>query len=269
MGAAILLEKMIRDFAMALRKFEWHADCFFFGPTMNLTLSVPPCAGDRKVLRGFTLIELLVVIGIIAVLAALLFPLGQRALGSAGRTEDASNLRSIATAVQTYVSDHGILPGRVNRGIAIPSGVADGDRAKWLSTFLEDAGVVPFHSPMWESPRDYGVNQAGIAYILNNTIRSEPPNFFGRRSNTASNISQPRPLAGLFANVADEPDEQGALSKIWLATNADGDNYGSSSTGGSDYAISNELETPWGGRNYVFFDGHVEFRKTGDYPSHD
>ncbi len=129
-------------------------------------------------------------------------------------------------------------------------------------------GFVAHDSPMWESPADYGVNQAGFAYILNNTINTDPPNFFGRRSNTASNVSQPLPLVGLINNVAGSTDEDGSLSKLWMATNADGENYGSAGTGGSDYAISGNLRTPWGGRNYVFFDGHVEFRKPDDYPSH-
>lgn len=55
--------------------------------------------------RGFTLIELLVVIGIIAVLAAMLFPVFASAREQARRSTCLSNLKQIGTAVQMYVTD--------------------------------------------------------------------------------------------------------------------------------------------------------------------
>lgn len=55
--------------------------------------------------RAFTLIELLVVVAIIAVLAALLFPVFARARESARRTACTSNLRQIGQAVLLYAQD--------------------------------------------------------------------------------------------------------------------------------------------------------------------
>jgi len=62
--------------------------------------------------RGFTLVELLIVIGVIAVLAGLLFP----ALGLVRRQVNgvkcASNLKQIATGIEVYRQDHNeIWPG--------------------------------------------------------------------------------------------------------------------------------------------------------------
>ena len=62
--------------------------------------------------RGFTLIELLVVISIIAVLAAILFPVFARAREKAMQTTCASNQRQIVAAILMYAQDHEeTLPG--------------------------------------------------------------------------------------------------------------------------------------------------------------
>ena len=55
---------------------------------------------------GFTLIELLIVIAIIAILAAILFPVFARAREAARKTTCASNLRQIGVALELYVQDH-------------------------------------------------------------------------------------------------------------------------------------------------------------------
>ncbi len=55
--------------------------------------------------RGFTLIELLVVIGIIAILAALLFPVFATARKKAQAAQCQSNLKQIGLAIEMYASD--------------------------------------------------------------------------------------------------------------------------------------------------------------------
>lgn len=56
--------------------------------------------------RGFTLIELLVVMAIIAILAAILFPVFSRARARAQQTACLSNLKQLGTALVLYASDY-------------------------------------------------------------------------------------------------------------------------------------------------------------------
>jgi len=57
--------------------------------------------------QGFTLIELLVVISIIAILAAILFPVFGKARENARKTTCMNNLKQIGTALWMYAQDEG------------------------------------------------------------------------------------------------------------------------------------------------------------------
>ena len=65
-----------------------------------------PRKSHKKSKAGFTLIELLVVISIIAILAAILFPVFARARENARRSSCGSNLKQIGLALLQYVGDH-------------------------------------------------------------------------------------------------------------------------------------------------------------------
>lgn len=77
-----------------------------------------PCHSFARRRRGFTLLELLVVVGIIAVLAAMLFPAIQRLREMANRTKCMNNLRQIGMAMTGHFGTHGYFP---TNGATIPS----------------------------------------------------------------------------------------------------------------------------------------------------
>lgn len=60
----------------------------------------------RRTGRAFTLVELLVVIAVVALLAAILFPVFARARDKARQTACLSNLRQLGLAAQQYVVDN-------------------------------------------------------------------------------------------------------------------------------------------------------------------
>ncbi|MCA0361912.1 MAG: type II secretion system GspH family protein [Armatimonadetes bacterium] len=67
--------------------------------------------GDsRRSHRAFTLIELLVVIGIIVILAAILFPVFTQAKRSAKEAVRLSNIRQVGLALTLYAGDYDDLP---------------------------------------------------------------------------------------------------------------------------------------------------------------
>lgn len=72
-------------------------------PKSSAASRIPRC--------GFTLIELVVCIGIIAVLAGLVFSVLHGATGRAQSAACINNLKQIYQALQMYEQDHGALPG--------------------------------------------------------------------------------------------------------------------------------------------------------------
>lgn len=82
---------------------------------------------------AFTLIELLVVITIIAILAAILFPVFARARENARKASCQSNLKQIGLGLMQYAQDFdGWTPGSVTFGQAPPGGGTTGGRS-WPS----------------------------------------------------------------------------------------------------------------------------------------
>jgi len=59
---------------------------------------------------GFTLIELLAVVGIIAILASLLFPRAGEWIETANKAGCASNLKTLGGAIHAFTSDYGYFP---------------------------------------------------------------------------------------------------------------------------------------------------------------
>ncbi len=117
---------------------------------------------------GFTLIELLAVVGIIAVLAALLFPVFSRVRESARRASCISNLRQIHHAVSLYIQDYdGVYPYAIN-----PADRAHPDR--WIEhpDFMAEIPRLPqFHEILYpytrskevfRCPSDWGLQVAEI-----------------------------------------------------------------------------------------------------------
>lgn len=79
----------------------------------------------NSTLRGFTLIELLIVVAIIAILAAIAVPNFLEAQTRARVSRAKADMRSLATAIESYFVDHGEYPIPADEaGVTIPPQVA-------------------------------------------------------------------------------------------------------------------------------------------------
>ncbi len=110
---------------------------------------------------AFTLIELLVVIAIIAILAALLLMVLSRAKLKARQAKCLSNVRQLALASATYISDTGRPVGRENP--AYPD-------ARWMGTLIDyykaqDLTVCPPAPLRKPAPPPNGQGNADTAWV--------------------------------------------------------------------------------------------------------
>ncbi|MDO8585575.1 MAG: prepilin-type N-terminal cleavage/methylation domain-containing protein [Armatimonadota bacterium] len=94
--------------------------------------------------NGFTLIELLVVVAIIAILAAIIFPVLACARNSAKRTQCAGNLRQVADALIMYADDND------GRYTPAASDIFTGNLRRWHGTRANTSSpFLPQNGPLW------------------------------------------------------------------------------------------------------------------------
>ena len=121
--------------------------------------------------RGFSLIELLLVIALLALLAAMLFPLFHKTKKMSNRAKCANNLRQLATAFTLYADDwDGYWP--------CPGGLV-GNRSYWsqtgdggLNAYIKQSGL----ESVWCCPllKQWNGKYPPRSYSMNSYLR-EPP----------------------------------------------------------------------------------------------
>jgi prepilin-type N-terminal cleavage/methylation domain-containing protein/prepilin-type processing-associated H-X9-DG protein len=244
---------------------------------MKKPATTPPArpASHRESLAaraGFTLIELLTVIAIIGILASILIPVTASMRENAKRAKCGSNLRQIALACLGFEAENGRLPGPSVEGIRSPwRGEGGGPPLTpccHLPMHLKDYLGESLYETIWECPSNRAVfdaNPQRFVYRLNNQTTTLPRKFFGVSSNDPANFTDGIPVLNIQAAGTSATWRQATeLTQIWMISDIDALNY----TFGGEFQLQGSPGPPHNnGRNYVFFDGHLEYRVFGDFPA--
>jgi prepilin-type N-terminal cleavage/methylation domain-containing protein/prepilin-type processing-associated H-X9-DG protein len=216
-----------------------------------------------KYKKGFTLIELLVVIAVIAILAAILFPVFARARENARRSSCMSNLKQQGLAMIMYAQDYDehLTPLSLsNTGIVLPDGSTH-STALWfqmLYPYMKNIQIMncPSESSVvWTSGSYTGAIPYGYNYTAPTWVCS---------SNCGVNMG-PQDQSG--ASLAAIDDASGTImitdSKYYYSLpgstartpeNADGSACVAPSYSSSKCTAARHLDTV----NTLFVDGHVK-----------
>jgi prepilin-type N-terminal cleavage/methylation domain-containing protein/prepilin-type processing-associated H-X9-DG protein len=174
--------------------------------------------------RGFTLIELLVVIDIIAILAAILFPVFATAREKARQISCSSNLRQIGLALIQYTQDNDeSFPGQFNVGI-YPNGWAGR-----LYPYTKSLAV--FACPDDSTAIASGYNKISYALNMNLGMSLSAP-LTTCTTNTLAQLTSPSETVYLFEVIGYEAPLTSA-------------NENNSPTGNGGY-VSSGRYTPYG-----------------------
>jgi prepilin-type N-terminal cleavage/methylation domain-containing protein/prepilin-type processing-associated H-X9-DG protein len=125
---------------------------------------------SSRVRSGFTLIELLIVIAIIAILAAILFPVFARARENARRSACLSNLKQIGLGVMQYTQDYDErLPRRVAGTPADEYG-ADNNALTWkiiIEPYVKSRQLFACPSNSGNATNDVSEPAYPVSYVTN------------------------------------------------------------------------------------------------------
>jgi prepilin-type processing-associated H-X9-DG protein/prepilin-type N-terminal cleavage/methylation domain-containing protein len=225
-------------------------------------------AGGMFLKRGFTLIELLVVIGIIAALAALLFPVLAQARAKSRNTTCQSNLRQIGVALAAYVSDYdGVFPASsqhtMTRDPDKPNTLSATDKAAdWRTLITQNAGIKGTDLSCADAyiPTEYTAFErvlSGYAYnsnLDNRVVLDDKHEYAAGGAETV--VRYPTTTIVVFE----------ARINVLASTDIDADTQEDKNSPRKDTPyMGKEGAIRHNGRsNYLFADGHVEILKPDD-----
>lgn len=219
---------------------------------------------------GFTLIELLVVISIIAVLAAILFPVFGRAKDKAKQATCLSNMRQIGLAFGMYLdANNDVLPDRRDLKLTLPGGwkpwaswPTSDPRAGWAMVAL---GSESKSNAIWQCTSSTALFKGVIQVTQSLTTQLDSPssNYWLWRFDR---IDQPVPLDNFWGKTPAQTVEDLKAANNPQAGIPEGeadvellvDSYFPKTIP----TVAAELKgksVHFGGRNRLFLDSHAKF----------
>lgn len=229
--------------------------------------------------KAFTLIELLVVISIIALLAAILFPVFQRARESARRSSCQSNQKQIGIGIMQYVQDYDdrvplvSVAGPPNAATPWDTSMGPYGWADSLQPYLQSVQIYECPSDKYPHQKVSAPNAASYTdYFYNSQMCESAPTLLNRGKHlaqltTASNTILLGEWTGAPYGYSRLNWPGGNLAYVGLNHTQWIPFVGTSTTlteiGPVNYS---NCQRHFEGSNYLFADGHVKWIQ-GDTPN--
>lgn len=205
---------------------------------------------------GFTLIELLAALGVIVVLAALVYPTVARSVEKGKQAKCTAHLKQVFVAMNGYANDNG---GRIVR----PMGKTGEDTyAAWSDALAEYVGMnhLTYGHPYGTRPQGVfscpasksGTNGGARSdFAMNSLAQAEQTGI-----RTMVNIQRPAQTIAFIDGI--RADIKGCLRSFPFEATP--------GTKGIDYRHGSTADKP-GRANALFFDGHVEALASENIPA--
>lgn len=215
--------------------------------------------------RAFTLIELLTVIAIIGILAAIIIPVTAKVRESARRTDCASNLRQIGSALFLYAADNGNKLPPVSTVWPPNSGDTSWGRAIWNYAGYSNASYrSPDNDLIGRDGDDRNIFHCAVtksAPVAAPTVSEVNANRFSYGLNSF-------PLTKTLGWVSAYKTSPIPLAQIATPSRTAMVNETSFCLGGFEGYYQNHGMVPHStGSNVLFYDGHVEWRTFSSLPT--
>ena len=204
-------------------------------------------------ISGFTLVELLVVIAIIAILAAIILPVGKRMMESSNASKCASNLRQLYVAANRWTAD--------NDGWMLPQSPSGRNADGVRINYGWPTALFPYLTPGLDVWKDYDVGKRpnGVFACPSSKKLNSPVNTIGF-SDYSKNIIVNRTIPA--TNAAYPSFKIGGMdnmSKIIFLADSPG------TRDLSPYQSNGYIVNRHNGKaNVLFYDGHVEALNSSD-----
>jgi prepilin-type N-terminal cleavage/methylation domain-containing protein len=191
---------------------------------------------------GFTLVEMLVVIGIIAILAGVLFPAGNAAIKAAKRAKANATISQIQTAVLAYYTEYSVYP--VPSTTTADVYYSDTDNTDWPPLIGALSGnVYPADGSAYSATSTQPTNTRSIAFLNLKSSDVFTASDVASNANAVANAPK-NPLPGstsanLYYNIVMDSNYDGILgtaSPTNVMPNFSTSVTGSISTGGTSTA---------------------------------
>ncbi|MCX6379586.1 MAG: prepilin-type N-terminal cleavage/methylation domain-containing protein [Armatimonadetes bacterium] len=212
----------------------------------------------KQVKRGFTLIELLVVIAVIAVLAAILFPVFAQAREKARQTSCLSNERQVGTAILMYVQDY-------DERLFFYAATTTPSRSRTGAILPDAASINPVR--WWNALMPY-IKNTQVLVCPSDDLPTLSKDATGNTTILRSYIAI-RAAEGLALTSVDSPSETIVVTEKWgkdTSGNPIADSWIEPFNGDFKYdsildRMALAANRHSSGLNATFYDGHVKWYK--------